>query len=374
MLDQGIQPRPTTLEVSKNFDDIFSDAGTTPIEATTTATELPITTIDDFIVPIVAEEVIVEQEAPKPTTTDNKYKERIKLLIEDGLIEDFGVGITKEDGERVEIPLSELEDIDKDLYKTLLDTYKSTKDKEKNDKFISVEGLDDTTRKIIEVKKAGGNLTEAIQPNIEALDQIIAIKSRLENSDPNEQIQVAINIVAQDLQNKGLSERVIQAQIKDYVENLEIDTIANQILDSHLSIHKQEIDNKHKEELQRIEGEKEQQKQFRQSLSAKYKEWELPEALKKVLVDNATKVDENNITNTDKLYFDAIKDPEKFAKINYMLNNLESFENFISHKKVMKAKTNNLSTIIDINLNSIKKAKTNPDSMDERYSDALNNN
>lgn len=356
-----------TLKVHSNFDDLF------PMETTTLEgqdknilPEPPKSSVEDAPLPDVEDKV---ETPPTPRQkSDNKYKEKLRDLISDNVIEDFAVDVVGENGETTQVLASELKSVDKDLYKTLIDSYKEAKTKSIDEKYISREGLDEFTEKIIEVKKAGGSLAEAIQPNIKAVEQISDIKERLNNSEPNEALQTAVNIVAQDLQRKGLSERVIQAQIKDYVDNLEIDVIANEILDSHLISHKEDIEYKRQEELGRITKQREDQKNFRTALIAEYKELGISDNLKKVLVDNATNQDSENITNTDKLYFEASQDPKKFAKVNYMLNNLESFEDFISHKKVLMNKAQNLKSIITVNLGTVKKqVKTSESRTDDLF-------
>jgi hypothetical protein len=350
----GTQNTDNSLQLSSNFDDLFlTEEKQVEGQDGNILPEPPKSITDDILTPPVIEPK--EEVAPTPKQkSEAKYREKIKELIEDNLIEDFTVTTKDENGVETEVFVSELKSIDKTLYKTLIEGYNEAKKNSINEKYISREGLDENTTKIIEVAKAGGSLAEAISPNIRAVEQISDIKDRLNNAEPNEALQTAINIVAQDLQRKGLSDRIIQAQIKDYVDNIEIDSVANQILDAHLESHKEEIEFKRQEQLTKVADEKEKQKKFRDSLISEYKDLGLPDTTRKVLVDNATIQDSERITNTDKLYFESIGNPKKYALINYALNNLEEFQNFISHKKVFANKAQNLKSILTVNLSSTK--------------------
>lgn len=348
--------RPEGVNVAQNFDDIFK-VSTTPEQPTV---ETP------------PEEVVVEETVETPPAQEQvevqptEYKKRLDTLIQDGILENFAIGIKDENGEDQAVLVSDLEEVDEETYKTIIESYKKAKDEEISEKYISTEGLDDITKKIIEVRKAGGNLADLIQHNVSAIDQWQNIK---ENLSEDEQLQ--INIVARELQGKGLSENVVKAQIQDFIDNLQLDAEAEKIVDFYLDAHKKEIDAKKQSELDRVNQEKETQKQTRKTLSSTYKEWKLPENIQKVLLDNATKTDENGLTNTEKLFFEAVKDPQKLAEINFMLNNPEEFKKFVSTKKVTQAKAEGLKVLFNINSKGSKSAKQTPDTVEERYAEAI---
>lgn len=294
------------------------------------------------------------EEKPKTTT---KYSEKIQNLIEDGFLED--VTITLDDKE---VFLSEIDIQDKDTYNTILENIKAERDKQRNEKYISKEGLDETTQKLIEIRKAGGDISEILRENVQAIDQLSNLRGVLDSVEveDKEKEQLAINIVAQNLQQKGLSQKVIQAQIEDYIESGSLETEATSILDSHLGLHQEAIEQKKQLELQRVEKEKEEFKTFKKTISNTYKEYGLPDNIQKVLVENATKLDDLKISNTDKLYFEAqSKNPDLYAKVNFLLNNPQEFEKWISGKKVTEAKKDIIKSSLVINLNRKKETKAN---------------
>lgn len=326
-------------------------------ETTPTLAEQMLPTPPEVVTPPKIENVItppiVEEVQPKAT----KYSEKIKNLIEDGFLED--VSITLDDKE---VFISEIDIQDKDTYDSILESIKSEKKKQREEKYISKEGLDETFLKIVETRKAGGNVNEIIKENVSAIDQLSNLRNTLDSVDveDKDKEQLAINIVAQNLQQKGLSQKVIQAQIEDFIETGSLETEANTILDSHLKLHGQAIEQKKQVELERVEKEKEDFKIFKKTISSTYKEFGLPDAMQKVLVENATKLDEYKISNSDKLYFEAQqKNPDLYAKVNFLLNNPKEFEKWISGKSVTEAKKEIIKSSIVINTNRKKESKSN---------------
>lgn len=352
MNTQQQQPQQVTLE------DIFKEV-TTPASQ-----EAPKVETEEVVLPTPP----VQAEAPKvenleftppteaTTAKPSEYSAKIKTFIEAGLLEDFEITV---DGQ--EVFLSEVNIEDEDTYKTLLEQVRAEKDKQISEKYISKEGIDETTQKLIDIKKAGGSITEVLKENVQAIETLQDLKAVLDEGEDKQKEQVAINILAQDLRQRGLSDKVINAQLQDFVENGVLESEAEKILNTHLDLHKQAIDQKRQEELDRINQEKEDNKTFKKNLNQQYKGWGIPESTVKVLVENATKTDEYQMSNTDKLYLETkLKNPEQFAKINFFLNNPQEFEKWISGKKVLEAKKDHVRSSITINTSKTK-SRTNLD-------------
>ena len=326
-------------------------------ETAPTLAEQMLPTPPEVVTPPKIEDVVTTPQTTEEQPKATRYSEKIKNLIEDGFLED--VSITLDDKE---VFISEIDIQDKDTYDSILESIKAEKKKQREEKYISKEGLDETFLKIVETRKAGGNVNEIIKENVSAIDQLSNLKNTLDSVEITdaEKEQLAINIVAQNLQQKGLSQKVIQAQIEDYIESGNLETEANTILDSHLELHGQAIEQKKQVELQRLEKEKEDFKTFKKTISSTYKEFGLPDAMQKVLVENATKLDEYKISNSDKLYFEAQqKNPDLYAKVNFLLNNPQEFEKWISGKKITDAKKEIIRSSIVINTNRKKESKSN---------------
>jgi hypothetical protein len=321
-------------------DDVLKKLSLEDKEETTTEKKEGVSKIE-------TEEVKEKTEPAPKKLPKNQYRDKLKSLIEDGLIENFQVTIGEE-GKEVQTSLSELEDVDKDTYAYILATYKELKEKDLKEKYISKEGIDELTESLIELKQAGGDISSLIKEELQTVDILQQMKKNIDDE------QQQIDIVYHELKGKGLSDRVIQAQINDLTENFELEKTATEILDTHIEAYKQSVETKKKEQLERIAEEKEKEKQFKKEVSTFYKESKIPENIRGLLIENTTKRDNQGLTNTDKLYFDSINDPQKHAKVAFMLHNLDEFEKWISAGKVLQNQTKTASSIMRIDPTVVK--------------------
>lgn len=347
--NQQQQPSQVTLE------DIFKEVTEKAVSTETSPQEgdaavLPkLPEVADLTTPTVG----VKEEVATTPTAASEYSNKIKSFIDAKLLENFEITI---DGE--ETFLADIDIKDEDTYNLILEQVKAEKEKQFKESYISKEGIDETTEKLIEIRKAGGSIREILKENVDAIEQLQNLKSLIEGDDDKAREQVSINILVQNLQQKGLSNKVINAQIQDYIDNGVLEEEAGSILNRHLSSHNQAIEDKRSAELARIEQEKEDSKTFKKTLNQQYKGWDIPDNIQKVLVENATKTDEYQISNTDKLYFESRKNPELFAKVNFFLNNPQEFEKWISGKKVLESKRDHVRSSISINTSKTKPVRT----------------
>jgi len=352
------QTQVVDLDISKLIEDAKAKFPTEKEPEITPEDVLKRISMDEDLPKVEIEEVKKEEEAPKEKeevkaepqkrTPKTHYDSKLKSLIEDGLIEDFQVAVGEGENEKL-VFLSELEKVDEDTYKYILSTYKETKKKEIDDNYISKEGIDELTESLIQLKKEGGDITSIIKEELQYVDVLQKMKSNIDDE------QQQIDIVFHELKRKGLSDRVIQAQINDLTENFELEKTAVDILDGYIAGYNQSIEEKKKEQLDRISKDKEKEKQFKKEVSTFYKTAKIPDNIKNILLENTTKRDENGLTNTDKLYFDSINDPEKHAKIAFFLHNQEAFEKWISSSKVLQSEIKSALPLMRINTKVIKK-------------------
>jgi hypothetical protein len=285
-----------------------------------------------------------EEVKPKKITgnSTSTYSELIKDFIEEGDWEDGQIEI---DGET--FILSEMENIDKDTFNKLKAGQKSLKEEKNKDKYISSEGLDETGKKLIDLIKLGGDVSELIQYNSEVVHPL----KDLDLSDVN----IQKNIVFHKYKAQGLKDTVIHNIIKDLESEFKLDEETEEavqhINQSYNSMVEDRLNTKKQEVTQREES----TKVFGKSLNDKYKEFGLKDSISKNLTSSATTVDKQGWTKTDALYFKAKSDPEFYSKLNYMLNDPKAFEEF------MGAKTKNktaLETLIKISSIDKKAAST----------------
>ena len=332
-------------------DELLNFLGQAPKETTTelnTILETPAQKEEEVIVkeePLIIEEKEVEIK-PLEEILPNNHQEKntdknaiIKRYLEDGYWEDVVVKIQSDEGEK-EVPISELDDIDDETFKQLKEAQENLKKTEFDSKYISKEGLDEKTLKLIEIARNGR--FDEIQDLLKVQTEIVHPLQGLDTSD--EKVQEWI--VAQTLKNQGLDDIVISNTIKQYKENLILDQKADAVVQQIDKMYNDQVDARLKEVEENKLKEKENQKQFKKNISEQYKKLKIEDNLKKSLIDSATKYDEYGIAQTDKLYYEAKKDPEFFAELNFFLANREAFNKYKGIKTANEVNNKNFITIM----------------------------
>ena len=298
------------------------------------------------------EEVItppVEEIKKEPVKKDTDYSTRLQEYIELGFIEDSQITYGEGD-EAKEVFLSELQDLDKDTFQAIVSKYKEAKDKELKEKYISVDGLDERTKKYVELKKAGGDISTLIEQEVQYVNPL--------NSYDLEEESHQEHLVRVSLAQQGLKPKFIEQEIAELKENFTLDVEAKkiaQIINKQFDDH---VEAKKQEQLDAIEKDRQKDKEFKKVISQSLKELVPNENIAKVLIENSTKKDEYGLTNTDKLYFDAQKNPEFFAQLTLFLNNQDEFYKNIGAKTKNKALKDVTKTLFTINPSVVKSVKT----------------
>jgi hypothetical protein len=293
----------------------------------------------------------------EPIVENDTYSNKIKEWVSEGFFEDVDVEI---DGEL--IPITELKNVTKEKFEEIKAAQKEYKEQQLKEKYVSVEGLDERTKKLIDLKKKGGDISQLIE-------QQVVYESPLSKIDlKNEADQE--NLVRMKLQSQGVNPKVIEAQIAVMKEDFTLDTEAEQIYNTLQKQFDDYVEAQTQAQLQEIENEKEKQKEFRKGVSGSLKTLGVNENLQKLFLDNATKTDENGLTNNDILYFESKNNPDLHAKLTFFLNNPEEFENFVKQKVEQKTKIDTVRTVLNL---TPRATKTAPKKPEEEDNDELNN-
>jgi len=307
------------------------------------------------------EATIITNEENAPIV-DNQLHNKVVDYINNGFIEDIELEIGE--GEDVKkVFLSEMKDIDEDTLKYIITEQKKSKEDDLKEKYISTEGLDDRTKKMIELKKAGGDLTELIREEVNYTHALAGLDLDSE--------KVQENLVRQKLQSQGLRPKVIDAEIEAMKEEMTLDLEAKQIVDDYNKHYEKFVEDKKAEQLEFINKAKEEQKEFKKNINTTLREYNLPENISKVVLDNTTKVDEYGLTNTDKLYFDSKKDPQLHTEIAFFLNNRDEFKKLIAVSAKNKATVDQIQKVIKINPKNIKTEISAPATDEQKREEQL---
>lgn len=269
------------------------------------------------------------------TSNSKFYKSIISDLVKEGLWESFD-GIEDENGEV--IPLDQV-NIDKDIfYSIVASKIEEIKSKASENK-ISVDGVSDFMKRMIELEKKGGNVRQAMETYnaltnpIEALDlektedqrKMVWLRYKLENK----------------LDDQTITDIIISREMSGKLE--ETAKQAKSQLERAAEMQLQNLEQQAKERQQK---EKEEIKQYRADLNdVLNKEFKLKDSTKTRLLDLATKRDKEGLYGIDYLYKQAMETPEKATKLLLFLTNEEEYNQQISEKKVREGKINTMKSI-----------------------------
>lgn len=295
------------------------------------------------------QETVISQQ---PQT--NFYSDLVKELLEDGDWED--VAIQMEEGQDP-INISDMTDITPEMFKELKAAQKELQKEDITNKYISVEGLSETDRKIVELMKKGGNVTPLLQIQAQHVHP-------LKDLDLDDE-RVQEYLVASKLRAKGLNEEIVQAEVRRLKTNLILDLEAKKNADE-INIKFDEMVaadlNKRNAEIAKAE---EDQKLFRKTMNETIKTYGLKDTLTKTLLDNSSKPDENGLTAADKLFFQAKENPELFAKVNFLLTDEKAFDEFYGTKVKNEVNIKTAQKIIRIHPKNNNTASTAPKAKSE---------
>lgn len=305
---QKTETQPTSLE--DYFEEEKKEPTPEPVEPEDTKTQ-KVETVQK-----------VEPKAVEPIVSKSSvYIELIADYIESGDWTDGAIEIEDDNGEVKTVNLLELTDVTPEQFKQIKAGQKALKDEEFKSKYISVDKLDETTRKIIEIKQAGGDTRELFQMQAELVNP-------LDTLDLDDE-RVHEYLVRQKLgANPDLDQDDIDNKINKMKANFVLDTEARKIIDEVNTNFSSVVEQKRIEHLAAVEKNLEEQKNFKKTMTQTYKDLKLNDNIVKSLVENTAKFDEYGLTNVDKAFFEAKKNPELFAKIAYLILDEKGFNEF----------------------------------------------
>jgi hypothetical protein len=274
--------------------------------------------------------------------SDNTYLDIIKEKLESGEWDDLL--IENEDGD--ETKLSDLKDIDKDTFKALEKEIKTQKDTEFKEKYVSIDGLDEVKKRLINIVKEGDlDLAKALFQNPAALQEPFQGYNN-DNDDHNEDV---LNWYYQ--KGLGHSPKEAAALVRASKEDLTLDTKAQKIVEYQRNEFYTNLKNREQQILTEKAKEQETVKEYRKNLSAELKQEGLSENLTRRFVDVATKTDNTGNYEIDTIYDEWMSDPKKAKELIYFMLDKENY---------LKKVTANVKK--DVQLDNLKRIKIVQDS------------
>lgn len=257
-----------------------------------------------------------KEDEPEITLEPQKtiYSELVKEKLKTGEWEDAIVTIDDK-----EVKLSELEEVDEELYQTLLEDDKKYKENLIKDKYVSVENLSETQKTLINIIK-NGDLEKAKElfENPEQLQEPFQGYDE-DNESHHEQV------LAWYYQQQGNSPKEVQALIKIAKEDMTLDLKANKIVEWQKTEFKNKLAEQEKELQEARKQEEENKKVYKKDLVSTFKEQGISETLARKFADVATKPTASGDLEVDTIYDEWMKDPKKAADLLYFMLDKENY-------------------------------------------------
>lgn len=248
--------------------------------------------------------------------SDNTYLDFVKEKLDSGEWDDLVI----EDEDGNEVRLSELKDIDKDTFKALEKEIKTQKETEFKEKYVSVDGLDEVKKRLINIVKEGDlELAKALFQNPAAL------KEPYQGYDSNndEHNEDVLDFYYQKA--LGHSPKEAAALVKAAKEDLTLDVKAQKIVEYQRTQFYENLKNREQQILAEKAKEQENLKDYRKNLTTALKQEGLSENLTRKFVDVATKTDKTGNYEIDSIYDEWMSDPEKAKELIYFMLDKENY-------------------------------------------------
>lgn len=249
------------------------------------------------------------------------YKQSILALSRMGIIDEVTEDseFAGEDGEVTKF--SELEIDNEELYQDYIKALYEEKQKKALENHVDLKGVSDFTKQIIEIDKAGGNVSAVLQAKAEALDPI----SGLDLSQEGDQKAMVEHYLS--TRYKEMSREDIQALIKTYEDRGILEEKAancKEALEKAVSDYMEAEKTKAEERKhQFLEQFKVYKKSFKESVSSKF---QVKEEYARKLVDFATKLNNQNIPeNLHKKFFDMLNNADSASELALFLYDKEEY-------------------------------------------------
>jgi len=305
-----------------------------------------------------------QEEVQAPKGSD--YSELVKSLVEKGDWEDYAIKITNEQGEEEEVDILSLEHIDKELFLELKEAQEAEKKAELEKNYISKDGIDQYTEKLIEIAKQGGDLTQLIQTQASLINPVLKIK---ENRDEKS----LIDLVAFKMQNLGYENDYINQKITKLLKEGTLDEEADKVINEIETNYNNHLEATKLHLSQQREQVEKDRKDYRKTLSDKITAFNLKEHDKRKTLEVASKYDENGISEAEKLFYKIRQeDPERFLEVVMLLSDRDMYESVKYTKAKNEATVGTFKKILSI------KARTNtaekiPEKKEDSFETAFKN-
>jgi len=262
------------------------------------------------------------------SSSSEVYKNTLKTMFGDSidtLIQE------DEEGNEVEVSLNELE-IDEDTFREIVKSkMEEIKEEASKDK-ISVKGISDFTRDLIDIDRNGGDINELMKVKESFSDPLDELDLTTEEG----QIRaIYLRMVA-----GGQDEDTIHRLIRSYKADGELEDIALKAEQELRAAMQQQVDRAKQMAIENAEKRKALLKNYKKEIKDNLSDFELNEVVKNKIVQLATKEDENGRFEIDRIYYSLREDPKKAARLALFLLDEQEYINQVTNEAVKTTKLN----------------------------------
>lgn len=270
-----------------------------------------------------------EEEEPEPgksSDTSTFYKTALRKLFGES-IETLTV---EEDGEDVDISLDDL-DIDEDYFQEIVQAKYDLDKQEALEGKVDITGNSDFAKKILEIDKLGGSYSDLLEMKEAYTDPLASLNF----DDPNDQKKA---IFLRYKAKNNLADEEISAIIQGFEKSGSLKEKALSAKEEVETAITRAAEQREQEAIELKEKAAEKEKEYRKKMKNALGSYELKDSVKEKLVNISTKRGENGVYELDKIYSEAVSDPEKAAEIALYFLDREEFLAQVSSKKVNEEK------------------------------------
>jgi len=263
-----------------------------------------------------------EEEVKKSiSTTPSVFRDIALKYIEKGKwSEDLAI----EDAEGNVVAVKDLESIDEDTFFQIEEAVKAAKEEGDKDKIISIEGLDERKKNLIDIIKEGGELSDIFKTQ-EELSQYLSPFHGLDLDDEATQERIYYNAL---IKYNKLDDDTAQTVVEKAKKDLTLDDKVKIFVDKYNKNFEGYVEKKKSELIASKAEEVKKNVEFKKALTAEYKKFEIKEALSKKLASLAT-LQKDGDFEIDSIYSQKMEDPAEAAELMLFLTDKESY---LKHK------------------------------------------
>lgn len=267
-----------------------------------------------------------EGEPGKSSDTSTFYKTALRKLFGEA-IETLTI---EEDGEDKDVSLEDL-DIDEDYFQEIVQAKYELDKQEALEGKVDITGNSDFAKKILEIDRLGGSYSDLLEMKEAYTDPL----SNLNFEDPNDQKEA---IFLRYKAKNNLADEEITAIIQGFEKNGNLKEKALAAKEEVETAIAKVAEKREQDAIQLKKEAEEKEKEYKKKMKAALSSYELKDSVKEKLVNISTKRGENGIYELDKIYSEAVADPEKAAEIALYFLDRDEFLAQVSSKKVNEEK------------------------------------